>query len=100
MSDDSKLLNVSLLKELFYTITKSARQILNDREFIELPVEEQRKLIKTLYTMAGRRLKELQEIREKTKFPIKTFNEFAEFVNHYERAVTTMLANKGIFTSL
>jgi len=62
--------------------------------------EEQRKLIKTLYTMAGRRLKELQEIREKTKFPIKTFNEFAEFVNHYERAVTTMLANKGIFTSL
>jgi len=61
---------------------------------------EQRELIRTLYLEAGRRLKELRDIREKTKFPIKTFNEFAEFVNHYEKAVVTSLANKDIFTSL
>ena len=62
--------------------------------------EEQRDFIKVLYSMAGRRIKELQDVRDKNKFPIKTFNQFADFVSHYEKAVVTSLANKDIFTSL
>jgi len=53
-----------------------------------------------IFASAAQRMKELYEIRRTAPLPIKTFNEFASYVNHFEKAVVTNLAARNIYSSL
>ena len=53
-----------------------------------------------IFASAAQRMKELYELRKTAPLPIKTFNEFASYVNHFEKAVVTNLAARNIYSSL
>jgi len=53
-----------------------------------------------IFSVAAERMRELYEIRQNAKLPIRTFNDFANYVNHFDKAIVTNLASRGIYSSL
>jgi len=62
--------------------------------------EAQKKDLMRFYQVARQRLKTLYEIRKMQGDFMETFNDFANFVNHFERALVTRLAEQQIYTNL
>jgi conjugative transfer pilus assembly protein TraH len=65
----------------------------------ELP-ESQRKDLAMLWKVSRERMQELYQLRNKSSQYIQTFNDFANFVNHFEKALVMKLASQNIYTNL
>jgi hypothetical protein len=62
--------------------------------------EAQKEDLKNFYLVARDRLKDLYELRKMQGNFMQTFNDFANFVNHFEKALVTRLAEQQIYTNL
>jgi len=65
----------------------------------KMPESQKKDLVK-LYMVSRDRLKELYEIRRKNKDFIQTFDDFANFVSHFEKSLVVKLSENKIYSNL
>jgi hypothetical protein len=89
-----------------YIASLYLQAILSDalRQVTPLPWKDlsqaQKEDIDKLYQVAVQRMKELEAVKSNKKDFFLTYNQLADFINHYEKALVTRLANQHIYTNL